>query len=196
MWLRGQAEQRMDATALSLKSRGYDLSWEARAFSGYPFRMDVRLVNARVAEPSGWALRAPEHLGGGREPGLHTGGRGRAVPAAVGGGAAAAHPPRTRRPGRDLLRGQEGQGPLHRPAGPHRRRPHRRPDLGFQDQQDQRPARGQLGRCGGRLVRRGRDPDRAAGPAERRRGPAGRQVRGPDRRRRRPPAGRVGRHGP
>lgn len=60
LWLRGQTEQRMDATALSLKSRGYDLSWESRTFSGYPFRMDVRLVNARVAEPSGWALRAPE----------------------------------------------------------------------------------------------------------------------------------------
>jgi hypothetical protein len=60
LWLRGQTEQRMDATALSLKSRGYDLSWETRTFSGYPFRMDVRLINARVAEPSGWALRAPE----------------------------------------------------------------------------------------------------------------------------------------
>lgn len=63
LWLRGQTEQRMDATALSLKSRGYDLSWESRTFSGYPFRMDVRLVNARVAEPSGWALRAPELSG-------------------------------------------------------------------------------------------------------------------------------------
>jgi len=60
LWLRGQAEQRMDATAASLKSRGYDLSWETRTFTGYPFRMDVRLVNARVAEPSGWAVRAPE----------------------------------------------------------------------------------------------------------------------------------------
>jgi hypothetical protein len=60
LWLRSEAEQRMDATALSLKSRGYDLSWETRTFSGYPFRMDVKLINARVAEPSGWALRAPE----------------------------------------------------------------------------------------------------------------------------------------
>lgn len=60
LWLRNQAEQRMDATALSLKSRGYDLSWETRTFSGYPFRLDVTLINARVAEPSGWALRAPE----------------------------------------------------------------------------------------------------------------------------------------
>ena len=63
LWLRDQAQQRMDATALSLKSRGYDLSWDGRTFSGYPFRMDVRLTNARVAEPSGWALRAPELTG-------------------------------------------------------------------------------------------------------------------------------------
>ena len=63
LWLRGQAEQRMDATALSMKARGYDLSWKSRTFSGYPFRMDVRLTDARVAEPSGWALRAPELTG-------------------------------------------------------------------------------------------------------------------------------------
>jgi hypothetical protein len=63
LWLRGQAEQRMDATALSMKARGYDLSWKARAFSGYPFRLDVRLTDARIAEPSGWALRAPELKG-------------------------------------------------------------------------------------------------------------------------------------
>jgi hypothetical protein len=63
LWLRGQAEQRMDATAVSMKTRGYDLSWKSRTFSGYPFRMDVRLTDARVAEPSGWALRAPELKG-------------------------------------------------------------------------------------------------------------------------------------
>ena len=63
LWLRGQAEQRMDATALSMKARGYDLSWESRHFSGYPFRMDAHLRNARIAEPSGWALRAPELKG-------------------------------------------------------------------------------------------------------------------------------------
>jgi hypothetical protein len=60
LWLRGQAEQRMDAAAVSMKSRGYDLSWKSRAVGGYPFRMDVRLTDARIAEPSGWALRAPE----------------------------------------------------------------------------------------------------------------------------------------
>lgn len=58
-WLRGQAEQRMDAQSADLKSRGYDLSWSARTFSGFPFRMNVDLTNARMAEPTGWAVRAP-----------------------------------------------------------------------------------------------------------------------------------------
>jgi hypothetical protein len=50
----------MDAASASLKSRGYDLSWRTRTFSGFPFRLDVNLTDARVAEPSGWALRIPE----------------------------------------------------------------------------------------------------------------------------------------
>lgn len=58
-WLRGQAEQRMDAQAADLKSRGYDLSWSARTFHGFPFRMNVDLADARIAEPTGWAVRAP-----------------------------------------------------------------------------------------------------------------------------------------
>lgn len=58
-WLRGQAEQRMDAQAADLKSRGYDLSWSGRSFHGFPFRMNVDLADARVAEPTGWAVRAP-----------------------------------------------------------------------------------------------------------------------------------------
>jgi len=62
-WLRGQAQERMDATAVAMKARGYDLSWSARTFSGFPFRLDVSLADARVAEPSGWALRLPELKG-------------------------------------------------------------------------------------------------------------------------------------
>lgn len=58
-WLRGQAEQRMDAQSADLKSRGYDLSWSARTFHGFPFRMNVDLTDARIAEPTGWAVRAP-----------------------------------------------------------------------------------------------------------------------------------------
>lgn len=62
-WLRGQTQQRMDAAAASLKGKGYDLSWSARTFSGFPFRLDVTLTDARLAEPSGWALRVPELKG-------------------------------------------------------------------------------------------------------------------------------------
>lgn len=58
-WLRGQAEQRMDAASADFKARGYDLSWRERTFSGFPFRMNVDLADARVAEPTGWAIRAP-----------------------------------------------------------------------------------------------------------------------------------------
>lgn len=58
-WLRGQAEQRMDQQAADLKSRGYDLSWSGRTFHGFPFRMNIELADARVAEPTGWAVRAP-----------------------------------------------------------------------------------------------------------------------------------------
>lgn len=62
-WLRGQAEQRMDAQSADLKSRGYDLSWSARTFSGFPFRMNLDLTDVRVAEPTGWAVRAPQLKG-------------------------------------------------------------------------------------------------------------------------------------
>ena len=62
-WLRGQAEQRMDAQAADLKSRGYDLSWGARTFSGFPFRMNLDFTDVRVAEPTGWAVRAPQLKG-------------------------------------------------------------------------------------------------------------------------------------
>ena len=62
-WLRGQAEQRMDAQAAELRSRGYDLSWSARTFSGFPFRMNIQMADVRVAEPTGWALRLPQLKG-------------------------------------------------------------------------------------------------------------------------------------
>jgi hypothetical protein len=63
LYLSGQAQKRMDTTAASLKARGYDLSWKTRTVTGYPFRMDVNLTEARIAEPSGWAVRAPELKG-------------------------------------------------------------------------------------------------------------------------------------
>ncbi|MBI1684032.1 DUF2125 domain-containing protein [Caulobacter hibisci] len=62
-WLRNEMVTRMDATAAHLKAQGYDLSWTRREVTGFPFRLDVQLENARVAEPSGWAVRAPQLKG-------------------------------------------------------------------------------------------------------------------------------------
>jgi hypothetical protein len=42
-----------------LKRAGYQLAWKERTVGGYPFRMNVRLTDAQLREPSGWALDAP-----------------------------------------------------------------------------------------------------------------------------------------
>lgn len=59
-WLKGQAVTRMDAGVEHLRSQGYDIVWRTREVSGFPFRLDVTLGGARVAEPSGWAVAATE----------------------------------------------------------------------------------------------------------------------------------------
>jgi hypothetical protein len=59
VWARGQAATRMDAAALALNQAGYPVTWKERVIGGYPFRLDVTLTEARVSEPSGWALEAP-----------------------------------------------------------------------------------------------------------------------------------------
>ncbi|MEO8114975.1 MAG: DUF2125 domain-containing protein, partial [Phenylobacterium sp.] len=59
IWARGGARARMDAAVAALKSAGYEVSWQDRQIGGYPFRMDISLTEARVREPSGWALTAP-----------------------------------------------------------------------------------------------------------------------------------------
>ncbi len=59
LWARGEARARMDAAVAGLKSAGYEISWKDRQLGGYPFRMNVTLTDARVREPSGWALSAP-----------------------------------------------------------------------------------------------------------------------------------------
>ncbi|HEY2358479.1 MAG TPA: DUF2125 domain-containing protein [Phenylobacterium sp.] len=58
-WARGQAEARMDTAVQALNKAGWQLTWKERRIGGYPFRMDVTLTDARVREPSGWALEAP-----------------------------------------------------------------------------------------------------------------------------------------
>lgn len=59
LWARGQAQSRMDAAVEALGRAGWQVTWKDRVIGGYPFRMDVTLADARVREPSGWALEAP-----------------------------------------------------------------------------------------------------------------------------------------
>jgi hypothetical protein len=58
-WARGQVATRMDAAVEAAGRAGYQIAWKDRAIAGYPFRLDVNLTEARIREPSGWALEAP-----------------------------------------------------------------------------------------------------------------------------------------
>ncbi len=57
--LRAEAVARMDAAVVQLRAQGYPVAWETRTVTGFPFRLDVTLTGARIAEPSGWAIAAP-----------------------------------------------------------------------------------------------------------------------------------------
>ena len=57
--LRGEAVARMDAAVVQLRAQGYPVVWKTRTVTGFPFRLDVTLTGARIAEPSGWALAMP-----------------------------------------------------------------------------------------------------------------------------------------
>lgn len=59
LYARSQAQTRMDASVEMLRKVGYDISWKERRITGYPFRLNVSLDEARVREPGGWALQSP-----------------------------------------------------------------------------------------------------------------------------------------
>jgi hypothetical protein len=59
LWAKGEAQRRMDQAAADLGRAGYQISWKDRQIGGYPFRLDVTLSDARLREPSGWALQSP-----------------------------------------------------------------------------------------------------------------------------------------
>lgn len=59
VWLRGQAQSQLDAQAARWRDAGYDITWRERAIGGYPFRINVTLVEPRIRDRSGWALEAP-----------------------------------------------------------------------------------------------------------------------------------------
>ncbi len=62
-WLKGQVIARMDAGVERMRAQGYDIAWRQRRVDGFPFRLDIELDGARIAEPSGWALAAPTMKG-------------------------------------------------------------------------------------------------------------------------------------
>lgn len=55
----GQVKTGMDKQANDLRQAGYQVSWASRKIGGYPFRVDVSLTEAKLAEPSGWGLSFP-----------------------------------------------------------------------------------------------------------------------------------------
>ncbi|KRB42785.1 DUF2125 domain-containing protein [Phenylobacterium sp. Root700] len=59
IYARAQAAERIEAGAEQLRKAGYDVSWAERRITGYPFRLNVTLTDARLREPSGWGLAAP-----------------------------------------------------------------------------------------------------------------------------------------
>lgn len=59
VYLRGETVRQMDGQVVALRAAGYDIAWGGRTVDGYPFRLDVTLTDARIREPSGWALSAP-----------------------------------------------------------------------------------------------------------------------------------------
>lgn len=58
--VRVNAANQMDAQAARLRAAGYDIAWDSRKIGGFPFRLETVLTNVRLAEPSGWAISAPE----------------------------------------------------------------------------------------------------------------------------------------
>jgi len=52
---------RLNAARIEDPHRSWTLNHDAARLRGFPFRLDLDLANARLAEPSGWALFAP-HL--------------------------------------------------------------------------------------------------------------------------------------
>lgn len=59
MVLKGQMERHMDQATADLRKAGFEVACKERKVAGYPFRFYVTLTEARLREPSGWALDMP-----------------------------------------------------------------------------------------------------------------------------------------
>lgn len=60
LYARSQTRTGMDASVETLRKAGYEISWKERRLTGYPFRLNVTLTEARIREPSGWALESEQ----------------------------------------------------------------------------------------------------------------------------------------
>jgi hypothetical protein len=61
VYLKLASMRQLDQSAQALRDAGYQVGWASADFRGYPFRLEVTLTDARIAEPSGWAITTP-HL--------------------------------------------------------------------------------------------------------------------------------------
>ena len=59
LWISHQTADRMDEAARRLRAQGWRIHWAQRQIGGYPFRLNVRLADAVLIEPSGWGVTAP-----------------------------------------------------------------------------------------------------------------------------------------
>jgi hypothetical protein len=58
-WAKAQVLSGLDAAKAARPGSPVRLSFASRRVSGFPFRLDVDLADARLADPSGWSLAAP-----------------------------------------------------------------------------------------------------------------------------------------
>lgn len=57
--VRARTESELQAAAERLRAQGYEVSWAAQTLDGYPFRINLVLTDARLRDPSGWAVSTP-----------------------------------------------------------------------------------------------------------------------------------------
>ncbi len=59
MWMIGETEREIDASAARLRAAGTQVSWSGRHVGGYPFRLDFDFAGLALKDPSGWAVSLP-----------------------------------------------------------------------------------------------------------------------------------------
>jgi len=60
-WLvmKSQLQDRLIRESANLRTSGYEADWKALKIGGYPFRLEVELIEPRLVEPYGWGVSAP-----------------------------------------------------------------------------------------------------------------------------------------